>query len=88
MPIAMPRQAKAYADRALDCEQAVEAAFLAEVQNAGTAFIDLDHVLSGIAEEATRAGWSEQEITDAVIQLARRHSLQSGLTATRMESWG
>jgi hypothetical protein len=78
MSIAVPRQPQHYAGRELDCERAVEALFLHEVKNAGTAYIDLDHVLTGIAEDATHVGWTEEEITNAVLALAKRHGLKVG----------
>lgn len=76
MSINSPRFPRHYPDRAADCEHAIEREFFAHVVSSGTAYIDLDRVLAAIAEEATGAGWSEQELTDAVLALARRHAMQ------------
>jgi hypothetical protein len=43
--------------------------------NSTTPYVDLDRVLTEIAEEATTAGWSEEELTDAVLALAKRHGM-------------
>jgi hypothetical protein len=88
MSIAIPRQAQPYTGRVFDCERAVESAFLDEVKSAGTAYIDLDHVLTGIAEDATRVGWTEEEITNAVLELAKRHGLEVSAMNLRLNAIG
>lgn len=65
-----------YSDRASDCEAAIERDFLRETVNSTTPFVDLDRVLTEIAADATRAGWSEQELTDAVLRLAIRYQMK------------
>jgi hypothetical protein len=47
--------------------------FLRETTNSTTPFVDLDRVISALAGDAQRAGWSEAEITDAVFRLAAQH---------------
>lgn len=73
-----PRVPGPYPSRDADCESAVERDFLREIVNAATPFVDLDSVLMAIADDAMRAGWSEQELTEAVQRLAVRHRLKIG----------
>jgi len=73
-----PRYPGPYAQRKTDCESAIERDFLREVINLPTPYIDLDRVLACVAEPATKAGWTEEELTDAVIRLAARHGMNSG----------
>jgi hypothetical protein len=75
MSINSPRFPGHYPQSVVDCEHAIDREFFREVVNAGTPYIDLDRILAGIAGEATAAGWAEQELTDAVLELARRHAL-------------
>lgn len=73
MSINPPRYPGHYALRHHDCQAAIERDFLREMVNTTTPYVDLDRVLTEIAEEATAAGWSEEELTDAVLALAKRH---------------
>jgi hypothetical protein len=66
-----------YPQRDADCERAIERDFLRETVNWTTPYLDLDRVLSAVAEEATKAGWSEAELTDAVIRLAKRYRMMT-----------
>ena len=75
MSINSPRMPGPYPHRAEDCEHAIERDFLRSIVNVTTPFQDLDRVLADIADDAARAGWSEEEFTDAVIRLARKHHL-------------
>lgn len=75
MSINPPRYPGPYALRQHDCQAAIERDFLREMVNRTTPYVDLDRVLSEIAEEATAAGWSEEELTDAVLALANRHQM-------------
>jgi hypothetical protein len=50
--------------------------FLREVITLSTPYIDLDRILANVAEPATLAGWTEEELTDAVIRLAARHGME------------
>jgi len=75
MSINSPRFSGQYGGRGVDCEYAIERDFLRETVNATTPYVDLDRVLTAIAEDATRAGWSERELTDAVIRLATRYGM-------------
>ena len=75
MSINSPRLPGPYEHRSADCESAIERDFLRETVNATTPYVDLDRVLSAIAGDATKAGWSEAELTDAVIRLARRYNM-------------
>jgi hypothetical protein len=75
MLINPPRYPGPYSHRATDCELAIERDFLREMVNRTTPYVDLDRVLSEIAEEATKAGWTEADLTDAVLNLAKRHKL-------------
>lgn len=77
MSINSPRVPGSYALRSADCESAIERDFLRETVNATTPYVDLDRVLSGVAEDATKAGWSEAEFTDAVIRLAQRYQMRA-----------
>lgn len=76
MSINPPRYPGPYTQRASDCELAIERDFLREMINRTTPYVDLDRVLTEIAEEATKAGWSEAELTDAVIGLATRYNMK------------
>lgn len=75
MSINSPRLPGQYASRQEDCERAIERDFLRETVNATTPYVDLDRVLSAVAEDATRAGWTEHEVTDAIINLAQRYGM-------------
>ena len=77
MSMNAPRFPGPYAQRAADCEAAIERDFLRETVNWTTPYLDLDRVLSAIADDATRAGWSEAELTDAVIRLAQRYRMDT-----------
>lgn len=77
MSINSPRFPRNYPQRLVDCERAIERQFLREVVSAGTPYIDLDRILAGTADEATSAGWSEHELTKAVLELARRYTLST-----------
>jgi hypothetical protein len=74
--ITSPRFPGSYAQRASDCEQAIAEVFLRETANSTTPFVDLERVVSALGGDAKRAGWSEAEVTDAVIRLARRHKMR------------
>jgi hypothetical protein len=75
MSINPPRMPGSYPQRAEDCERAIERDFLRETVNWTAPFLDLDRVLATVAEDATKAGWSEAELTDAVIRLAERYNM-------------
>ena len=77
MSINSPRHPWSSLRRAEDCTRAIERAFFREVVNIGGSYIDLDRILAGIADEGTKAGWSEQELTDAVLTLARQHAMSN-----------
>lgn len=68
-----PRFPGHYLQRASDCDQAIEGDFLKVVLESETTFLDLDHLISALADDATRAGWNEQDLTDAVLALAKRY---------------
>jgi hypothetical protein len=76
MSINSPRFSGWYPQRQVDCERAVERDFLREIVNISTPYVDLDRVLTGLAEDATKAGWTEGELTDSLISLAMRHNLK------------
>ncbi|CAN7155298.1 hypothetical protein [Rhizobium sp. LjRoot254] len=78
MSINSPRYPGSYSQRATDCELAIERDFLREVVDAHTPFIDLDAILIAIADDALKAGWSEDELTEAAIVLAKRHKMNNG----------
>jgi hypothetical protein len=65
-----PRQDGIYPDRDLDCQEAVEPAFLRHAF-AGTAFVDIIRIEHDVQTEALEAGWSETEVNAALIELAR-----------------
>ena len=73
MSINSPRYPGPYEFRQQDCQSAIERDFLREMVNSTTPYVDLNRVLTEIAEDATRAGWSEEELTEAVLVLAKRH---------------
>ena len=75
MSMNSPRYPWPYPQRSYDCEQAIERDFLKHAIEAGTAYLDLDVLLSAIADDATRAGWSEEDLTEAAIALAKRHKM-------------
>lgn len=78
MSINSPRIPGPYLHRLEDCVSAIERDFLRAMINVTTPYVDLDRVLSEIAEDAARAGWTEEDVTDAVLVLARRHNMQKG----------
>lgn len=75
MSMNSPLMPGAYSRRAEDCLHAVERDFFRIVGSAATAYIDVDRILGLLAEDATRAGWTEEEVTTAVHELARRHGM-------------
>lgn len=75
MSMNSPRIPGPYSQRASDCEHAIERDFLKHAVEAKTPYLDLDAILSSIAEDATHAGWSEEELTAAVLALAKRHKM-------------
>jgi hypothetical protein len=75
MAINSPRYPRPYAQRATDCELAIERDFFREVVEARTPLIDLDKILIALADDALKAGWSEEELTEAVLRLSRRHKM-------------
>ena len=72
-----PRYPGPYSQRAADCEQAIEREFLKVAIESGTSYLDLDSILSELADDATRAGWTEEDLTHAVLALARRHKMSN-----------
>lgn len=76
MSINSPKLPGPYPLRSQDCERATERDFLRETVNSTTPYVDLDRVLSAIADDATKAGWSEAELTEAVIRLANRYKMK------------
>ena len=80
MSINSPRHPWSYPQRAEDCALAIERVFFREVVNTGGSYIDLDKILAGIANEGTKAGWSEQELTYAVLTLAGQHAMRKSDT--------
>ncbi|MBL0375423.1 hypothetical protein JJB09_25785 [Rhizobium sp. KVB221] len=76
MEIASPRHNFDHPDRGLECEEALQNAFTRAIENATTAFIDLEHILAEISDDATRAGWERQEIIQAVLELGRLYMLK------------
>lgn len=79
MPVSInsPLMPGPYSNRAVDCERAIERDFFRVVQDSGTAYLDADRILMLLAEDATNAGWSEEELTAAVHALAARHGMRS-----------
>lgn len=75
MLIRPPRSSGNYPDRDLDCQDAIEHDFLAEVRAADTAFIDLAKIRSAIAAYALPAGWSDDELDNALSELVRCYVL-------------
>lgn len=74
--IAPPRMPGDYARRGRDCEQAIERLFLAETVNSTSPYVDLERALATVIQAGRRAGWSEEELTDAALRLAGRHGLR------------
>ena len=75
MSINSPRYPGTYPQRATDCELAIERDFLRHAVEARTPFIDLDAILTNMADDALKAGSSEEELTEAVLTLSRRHKM-------------
>ena len=67
MPIQGPPSAEEYADRAFDCQMALEARFNELLEQQGDV---LD-----ILEEATSAGWSREEVALALNKLLAARAL-------------
>lgn len=65
-----PRQNGIYPDRDLDCQEAVEPAFLRHAF-AGTAFVDIISIERDVKLDALEAGWSVIEVNAALVELAR-----------------
>jgi hypothetical protein len=75
MSINSPQYPGQYSRRATDCELAIERDFFKVLVEARTSFVDLDAILMTIADDAIRAGWSEKDLTEAVLALSKRHRL-------------
>jgi hypothetical protein len=75
MSMNSPRYPGPYSQRKVDCELVIERDFLREVVESRTPYLDLDAILIAIADDAARAGWSEEDLTEAVLVLAKRHRL-------------
>jgi hypothetical protein len=76
MSINSPLMPGPYSHRAVDCERAIERDFFRVIQDSSTAYLDADRILMLLAEDATNAGWSEEELTAAVQALAAQHNMQ------------
>lgn len=76
MSINSPLMPGPYSHRDVDCERAIERDFFRVIQDSGTAYLDVDRLLTLLAEDATSAGWSEEELTAAVHALAARYGMQ------------
>jgi hypothetical protein len=76
MFIRPPRSAGSYRDRDLDCQDAIEDDFLAEVRSAGTAYIDLVKIRALIATHALAVGWTDGDVDDALQELVRCYVLR------------
>lgn len=89
--IARPKHTSFYPERAHDCVHAVEARFSELLLSLTGAFIDREAISATLIPEASRAGWAQHEITDAIdVLVARRpmataHSQRDSLqTGNRM----
>jgi hypothetical protein len=76
MLIRPPRSNDNYPDRDLDCQEAIEHDFLAEVRAAETPFIDLAKIKSAIAAYALPAGWRDEDLDEALSELVRCYVLR------------
>jgi hypothetical protein len=79
MSINPPRDPGSYLERDEDCQSAIERHFLYATVNSSRPYVDLARVLTEITDEATAAGWSEEELTDAVSILAQRHNMKPSI---------
>jgi hypothetical protein len=79
MSVNSPRFPGPYPQRAADCESAIERDFFRELVNANAAYVDVDRILAALADDATRAGWWEEDLTSAVYALARRHNIRTAV---------
>jgi hypothetical protein len=59
-----------YADRSLDCQQALEPMFLELVRTADTPYLDLSNMAGPIFEAAEAAGWTIDDVATAICELA------------------
>jgi hypothetical protein len=76
MFIRPPRSAGSYRDRDLDCQDAIEDDFLAEVRGGGTAYVDLVKIRALIATHALAVGWTNDDVDDALQELVRCYVLR------------
>ncbi|MDB5575857.1 MAG: hypothetical protein JWR80_1033 [Bradyrhizobium sp.] len=85
MEIDSPRRRGLYAERAEDCEDALEAAFDEYVGDDQSAFVDLAKVVAAITPDAVAAGWRCTEILDALHSIALRYQARVGNIRTRSD---
>jgi hypothetical protein len=79
MSINPPRNPGAYTERNKDCQSAIERHFLYATVNSSNPYVDLARVLTEISDEGTTAGWSEEELTEAILNLAKRHDMKPSI---------
>lgn len=70
-----PRRNGIYPDRDLDCQEAMEPAFLRHVF-ADTAFVDIARIERDVTPEALEVGWAAGEVNAALTELARCYARQ------------
>ena len=78
MDIDPPRQPGDYTERAEDCIEAIEPAFLELVENARTNFVDVLKITVALTVDGVAAGWRCHEIAEAVHRLATDHQERLG----------
>ena len=76
MSIRPPRMSGDYIDRDMDCQEAIEQQFLEQVRAAKTAYLDLAKIKTAIASDALEAGWTKEDLDDALLELARCYALK------------
>lgn len=84
MEIESPRQFGFYAERAGDCEDALAPAFDEFVANGKLQFFDLKRILDAIKPNAVAAGWSCNEIIEAIHGLALDHQSRQATVQMRV----
>lgn len=70
-----PRRAGRYPDRWLDCQYALEPVFLRLLEERGTPYIDVAAISVPIIDVACAAGWSVEDATSAIEELAVNYQL-------------
>jgi hypothetical protein len=73
--IMRPKQSWFYPERTDDCIAAIEARFTELISALRGSFIDAEAISPVLVSEATRSGWAQHEVTDAIGALSGRYRM-------------